>query len=176
MNHRRFEVWSRREALGLGALASAGFLGLGTSLRSTSVRTGVLGPLDDIEAQLARNPQLRFPNLRATLVRYAPNADTRVMYAESPPGLLLLLWKCPHLGCTLMLCESSGWFECPCHGARFNEIGEYRFGPPPRGMDRHPLRVTHGGDLVADTRNRVLGPPRGTATLRTPPRGPHCVG
>ncbi|MCL1693619.1 MAG: Rieske 2Fe-2S domain-containing protein [Actinomycetia bacterium] len=35
-----------------------------------------------------------------------------------------LNWKCPHLGCKVPWCESSGQFECPCHGSVFNRAGE----------------------------------------------------
>ena len=31
---------------------------------------------------------------------------------------------------------SSRWFECPCHGSQYNQVGEKKGGPAPRGMDR----------------------------------------
>jgi len=37
-----------------------------------------------------------------------------------------LSWKCPHLGCRVPWCDSSGEFECPCHGSKFNRLGEWR--------------------------------------------------
>ena len=40
--------------------------------------------------------------------------------------------KCTHLGCKVPWCASSGQFECPCHGSKFNRAGEYRAGPAPR--------------------------------------------
>ena len=34
--------------------------------------------------------------------------------------LFALSQKCPHLGCHVPFCESSGRFECPCHGSVFD--------------------------------------------------------
>ena len=48
-------------------------------------------------------------------------------------GLRALYQKCPHLGCRVPFCQSSGRFECPCHGSVYNLIGEYVSGPAPRG-------------------------------------------
>ena len=35
----------------------------------------------------------------------------------------------------------SQWFECPCHGSKYNRVGEKQGGPAPRGLDRFPLEV-----------------------------------
>ena len=51
--------------------------------------------------------------------------------------IVALSEKCTHLGCRVPFCQSSGQFECPCHGTVFNRVGEYRAGPAPRGMDRY---------------------------------------
>jgi len=86
-----------------------------------------------------------------------------------------LNWKCPHLGCKVPWCESSGQFECPCHGSAFNRAGEYRSGPSPRGMDRYEYEVIDGV-IVTDTSMIVRGAPAGVAeTLDEPPRGPECT-
>ena len=175
--YERLTWWSRRQALAMGLVASAGVVGLGSGLASTGNRATVaLGLRRDLDKRFDAIGSLRFPELQATLVRYASTAESRILYPESTPGLLLLRWKCPHLGCTVIFCDSSGWFECPCHGSRFNSIGEYRFGPAPRGLDRIPVRTTADGQVVVDPRQRVLGPPRGASVVASPPQGPHCVG
>ncbi|HVE63628.1 MAG TPA: Rieske 2Fe-2S domain-containing protein [Mycobacteriales bacterium] len=184
MGGERLAWWSRREALGLGLIASTSLVGLGSALYGRGDRQlpgsprYPLGRLRDLYKRLdATGGLLTYPELRAHLVRYSPTAESRAIYSESVPGLLLLSWVCPHLGCKLPRCESSQWFECPCHGARFNGIGEYQFGPPPRGMDRHALRFDSSGDvLVADTASVVAGAPRGTNTIGQAPTGAHCVG
>ncbi len=55
--------------------------------------------------------------------------------------LFALSQKCPHLGCHVPFCESSGRFECPCHGSIFDLAGEYITGPSPRGMDRYDVTL-----------------------------------
>jgi hypothetical protein len=67
------------------------------------------------------------------------------------------------------------WFECPCHGSKYNSAGEYKLGPAPRGMDRFHVEVTSSGDVMVDTSEVILGPPRGTDTLHRPQAGPFCV-
>jgi len=83
--------------------------------------------------------------------------------------------KCTHLGCRVPFCESSGQFECPCHGSVFNRAGEYRAGPAPRGMDRHPTSVGEDGLIYIDTGTTIEGPPPGTETIDEPPKGPSCA-
>lgn len=65
--------------------------------------------------------------------------------------------KCPHLGCRVPFCASSGRFECGCHGSIFNLGGEWIAGPSPRGMDHYPVTVV-GGVLIADTPPWCRGP------------------
>ena len=89
-------------------------------------------------------------------------------------GLTVLYQKCPHLGCRVPQCETSQWFECPCHGSQYNRVGEKKGGPAPRGMDRFGVTITNG--LVSvDTSNVFIGPPIGTNTTGQEAEGPHCI-
>jgi cytochrome b6-f complex iron-sulfur subunit len=90
-------------------------------------------------------------------------------------GLMALYQRCVHLGCRVPFCEQSQWFECPCHGSKYNRAGEYQSGPAPKGLDRFPV-ILKGGQVVVDTSTLVSGPPRGTDTLKQNPEGPFCVG
>ena len=72
-------------------------------------------------------------------------------------GINALYQKCPHLGCRVPNCDSSQWFECPCHGSQYNRVGEKRGGPAPRGMDRFPVTIS-GGEVTVDTGQIFLGP------------------
>ena len=97
------------------------------------------------------------------------------MYVVNAKGdLLALSQKCPHLGCKVPFCESSGRFECPCHGSIFDIGGEYITGPSPRGMDRYPLDVK-GDTVVVDTGSLEDGPDRGAKKYFEPPKGPSCL-
>lgn len=100
----------------------------------------------------------------------------RVWVVNPGDGKLLALSQtCPHLGCRVPFCESSGRFECPCHGSVFDIGGEWISGPSPRGMDQHPLSI-EGDILVVDTSQRINGPDPGAAVFLTPATGPSCSG
>ena len=103
---------------------------------------------------------------------YVPAGRFYVVNASG--HLFALSQKCPHLGCRVPFCESSGRFECPCHGSIYDVAGEYISGPAPRGMDRYPLSL-EGDQVVADTSQTIQGPPRGTSTYLTPAKGPSCA-
>ena len=97
--------------------------------------------------------------------------------ADPGTDVLALYRKCPHLGCQIpQLCDQSLWFECLCHGSKYNIIGEKRAGPAPRGMDRFPVEIVDGA-YVADTGSVKDGPPVGTATFdnRDTDQIKHCV-
>ena len=90
-------------------------------------------------------------------------------------GLMALYQKCAHLGCRVPFCQTSQWFECPCHGSKYNKAGEYKLGPAPQGLWKFPISADSSGNLIIDTGNPILGPPRGTDTIKEPPQGPFCV-
>ena len=89
-------------------------------------------------------------------------------------GVVALYQKCVHLGCRVPWCKSSQWFECPCHGSKYNRVGEKKGGPAPRGLDRFGVAV-EGGNVVVDTKLVILGPPIGTNTTGQELEGPHCA-
>ena len=70
-----------------------------------------------------------------------------------------LYQRCPHLGCKPNFCTTNYWFECPCHGSRYDRLGLkiLELGPAPRGMDRFAHTV-EGGILTVDTSRINLGP------------------
>ncbi|HEU5001440.1 MAG TPA: Rieske 2Fe-2S domain-containing protein [Actinomycetota bacterium] len=92
--------------------------------------------------------------------------------AES--GFVALYRKCVHLGCTVPFCNTSKWFECPCHGSKYSINGEYRAGPAPRSLDRFRVDIVNG-QVVVDTSTLITGPPRGTVTSQPNAEGTHCV-
>ena len=82
--------------------------------------------------------------------------------------------SCPHLGCGVPWCQSSQWFECPCHGSRYNRYGEWTGGPAPRGLDRY-VSFIDDGRFVVDLSQELTGPARTANALEQPPEGPSCV-
>ena len=71
-------------------------------------------------------------------------------------------------------CDTSQWFECPCHGSQYNQVGEKKGGPAPRGLDRFAMSVD-GGVFTVDTGIIIQGPPIGTNTTGQEAEGPHCI-
>ena len=73
-----------------------------------------------------------------------------------------LYQRCPHLGCKPNPCLKNFWFECPCHGSRYDRLGikaaGAQFGPAARGMDRFSASVDGSGVLTLDTGKITLGP------------------
>ncbi len=114
---------------------------------------------------------------RFYLVKYDVDPVPDVYQGLVSDGLMALYQKCVHLGCRVPFCVQSQWFECPCHGSKYNRVGEYRDGPAPRGMDRFPVIVRQGTVQVdTSTARDANGPPRGVETIgQEAPEGPFCV-
>ena len=119
-------------------------------------------------AKLEVGPPESFPENTAT---YVPEGRLYVVNAKG--DLLALSQRCPHLGCQVPYCDTSGRFECPCHGSVFDIAGEWVTGPSPRGMDRYPTAV-EGAVVVVDTGTVEPGPDQGVHDYLTPPKGPSC--
>jgi cytochrome b6-f complex iron-sulfur subunit len=77
----------------------------------------------------------------------------------TPTNVRTLYQRCPHLGCKPNFCTTNYWFECPCHGSRYDRLGTkiQELGPAPRGMDRFANSI-EGGVLTVDTSRVTLGP------------------
>lgn len=141
-----------------------------------------MGNAEDILAEIrdTRAP-LEYPSGRLYVVEYDPSAPGAAdAYGEigvevGGAGLMALYQKCVHLGCRVPWCQTSQWFECPCHGSKYNRWGEWVDGPAPRGLDRFPSQLDANGNLVVLTGEIVSGPARTANVLAQEPEGPHCV-
>jgi cytochrome b6-f complex iron-sulfur subunit len=136
------------------------------------------GSIADIKAEINDTGQPVYVGTgRFYVVPYQGSPSGDVDYEAScvaAQGLMALYQKCVHLGCRVPFCNDSKWFECPCHGSKYNEAGEYKLGPAPRGMDRFTVSVA-GDVLMVDTGKTIQGPPRGIDTTQQPQQGPFCV-
>ena len=90
-------------------------------------------------------------------------------------GVMAIWQKCVHLGCRVPWCSTSQGFECPCHGSKYNSIGEYNAGPAPRNLDRFVVEITDGGELIIKT-GTVVETPRAFQPSVSYPQGPSCIG
>jgi len=142
-----------------------------------------VGKVDDIKKQIQDgNGFAYYPNGRMWITEYPASALPKAEAVYSPAeltgmeaGVVALYQKCPHLGCRVPECQTSQWFECPCHGSQYNQVGEKKGGPAPRGMDRFAMSVD-GGVLTVDTGTVIQGPPIGTNTTGQEAEGPNCIG
>jgi cytochrome b6-f complex iron-sulfur subunit len=136
------------------------------------------GQLADIKDQIKTDNYVYVGAGRTYLVGWegTPGTGQADYPAEgvTAEGVMALYQRCVHLGCRVPFCNSSKWFECPCHGSKYNNAGEYKLGPAPRGLDRFAMQVVNGS-VIVDTSTIKLGPPRGTNTTNQPLEGPYCV-
>jgi cytochrome b6-f complex iron-sulfur subunit len=108
-----------------------------------------------------------FPDARAFVVLVDPAKQQFVPGEDktgegTPLNVRTLYQRCPHLGCKPNPCLKNFWFECPCHGSRYDRLGikaaGAQFGPAPRSMDRFSASVSGDGILTIDTGKITLGP------------------
>ncbi|HJR53785.1 MAG TPA: Rieske 2Fe-2S domain-containing protein [Gemmatimonadota bacterium] len=135
------------------------------------------GDLAEIKSSVSSGEPFYVGTGRFYIVPYngTPKGDVDyVSQGVAGEGIMPLYQRCVHLGCRVPFCGDSKWFECPCHGSKYNQAGEYQLGPAPRGMDRFHIEVV-GGRVMVDTSEVVLGPARGTDTIDQPPQGAFCV-
>jgi cytochrome b6-f complex iron-sulfur subunit len=170
---------------GLGAFAAASFVAFLWPTKTGGFGGKVpLGRIGDIRSGIGTGDGFFYaPEARAWITEYPPDALSKaegvypdILLNGMRAGLTAQYQKCPHLGCRVPQCLSSQWFECGCHGSQYNQVGEKKGGPAPRGMDHFPLEISTSGDVVVDTGTIVQGVPIGTNTTGQEAEGPHCVG
>jgi cytochrome b6-f complex iron-sulfur subunit len=175
-------IGSVSAGLGGFALASLGFLWprLGDGLFGEIA----LGDARDLAQRIVgeRRPVL-VPEANLSIIAWDPSDEqASVAYAGQHAlvtdsiGLMCIdTGACPHLGCAVPWCQSSQWFECPCHGSRYNKYGEWTGGPAPRGLDRYVSFVDGEGQLVVDLSSPITGPARTANALEQAREGPSCI-
>jgi cytochrome b6-f complex iron-sulfur subunit len=156
--------------LGEVTLGSVGFLwpnlsgGFGSKVK--------IGTYNDIKLANTNLPinqgfPAYYPEARAFVILIDPSRQEFIPGTDTtgdghPLNVRGLYQRCPHLGCRPNPCLKNFWFECPCHGSRYDRLGikadGARFGPAPRSMDRFSATVDGGGVLTLDTGKITKGP------------------
>ena len=77
-----------------------------------------------------------------------PFRKERTFIMRTEGGFLAISAICTHLNCVVNWNELLKKFECPCHGAKFNQNGEVLEGPPPRPLNLHKLQIVAGNVVV----------------------------
>jgi cytochrome b6-f complex iron-sulfur subunit len=179
-DRRQFLKW----AMGLGFVgAISGFTAATLAFIWPNLQSGFgaripMGTADELLGEIEANDgRFEFPEGRSLVVRYDPSLDPEGEYAEitNNTGIMALYQRCVHLGCKVPWCAESQWWECPCHGSKYNRWGEWQSGPAPRGLDRFLVEEVDG-QIVVDTSTIISGPSRTASVLNQPPEGPHCQG
>ena len=89
-------------------------------------------------------------------------------------GLMALWQRCVHLGCRVPWCATSQGFECPCHGSKYDFIGEYFGGPAPRNLDRFQVEIIDDRFIIHT--GSIIQTPRAPVRTVPYPQGPSCIG
>lgn len=134
----------------------------------------VLLQAQPLTAIIAWDPSIPYRDGTAADI-YGPDGEGHPVVSATS-GLMALVLRSTHRGCRVTRCPSSGWFEDPCHGSKWNGWGEWTGGPAPRGLDRVSSVVEDGRlYLRLSPLGLVAGPTRDVRVLQAPPDGPHCV-
>jgi cytochrome b6-f complex iron-sulfur subunit len=167
-----------RTSLGAGVALWLAELGAGTlgflwpNLSGGFGGKVVIGSFKDMKTQNSQLPiSDGFPAYVQDARAYIVLIDTSVQQfvpGADPTGdgtsinVRPLYQRCPHLGCRPNPCLKNFWFECPCHGSRYDRLGikalGAAYGPAPRSMDRFAGSVDGSGVLTIDTGKITLGP------------------
>jgi Rieske Fe-S protein len=116
-------------------------------------------------------PAVALEEVRDKGVVFMDEHDLYVVWDEGE--LIALSADAQHTGDAVLFCRSSGMFESPAHGEKFDRRGYYYGGPARSGLDRYPVHVEQS-HVVVDVDNPIPGPHRGAGPAREP-TGPFCL-
>ena len=141
----------------------------------------VAGSVEDLSTELVQPDgsvtPVFIPSARSYILPISEEELARSQFADtdtSAEGLIALYQRCVHLGCRVPWCQPSQGFECPCHGSKYDSVGEYFAGPAPRNLDRFGVEVIEG-NLVIKT-GTIVETARATDRVVEYPQGPSCIG
>ena len=139
-----------------------------------------VGAIADLQTEVVLNdgsilPKF-VPEARAYIVPFAESDLSRSQFEGQgvvAGGLTALFQRCVHLGCRVPWCDASQGFECPCHGSKYNFVGEYEAGPAPRNLDRFAVEDQNGRFIVKT--GTIIQSARAIAKTVQYPQGPSCI-
>jgi nitrite reductase/ring-hydroxylating ferredoxin subunit len=76
----------------------------------------------------------------------------RTFVCRDSGGLYALTAVCTHAGCTIGFSGAGSGFSCPCHGSRFDFVGNVTGGPAASPLRHFQLCVGPDGNLTFDPR------------------------
>jgi cytochrome b6-f complex iron-sulfur subunit len=93
------------------------------------------------------------------LKQFAATNDRPILFREgrffllhAPGGIIAAYRKCTHLGCTVPFNTAKDFFECPCHGSRFDKrTAVVVRTPAPKPLQLFHISESPSGALIVDT-------------------------
>ena len=79
-----------------------------------------------------------------------PVPQVRAWLFRDDSGFYAISGLCTHLGCTVAIKDGS-YFECPCHGSKFDLMGAVLVGPAERSLNHVELTYSVENKLVVNT-------------------------
>lgn len=142
----------RRRFLGLLSLAAAGLVAMGAAIpfvayflrparREPPVWRDV-GPIDGFVVGETR--KVVYPDPDPDPWEGLAVRNAAWVRREEADRFVAFSIYCTHTGCPVNWVHDARLFLCPCHGGIFDQQGRVTSGPPPRPLDRTPIRVRDG--------------------------------
>ncbi|HMK61869.1 MAG TPA: ubiquinol-cytochrome c reductase iron-sulfur subunit [Dissulfurispiraceae bacterium] len=75
----------------------------------------------------------------------------RAFLVAGDNGLIAFSPVCTHLGCYINWDNNRKEFLCPCHGGRYDVNGRVIAGPPPKPLNRLPVKIDSGRVYIGVT-------------------------
>ncbi|HMK55124.1 MAG TPA: ubiquinol-cytochrome c reductase iron-sulfur subunit [Dissulfurispiraceae bacterium] len=75
----------------------------------------------------------------------------RAFLVVGESGLVIFSPVCTHLGCYVNWDNNRKEFLCPCHGGRYDISGRVIAGPPPKPLNRLPVKIESGKVYIGVT-------------------------
>ena len=81
-------------------------------------------------------------------------ADQKVTIIRHGNNIGAISMVCQHLGCTVA--ASPTGFDCPCHGSKYDDMGNVTHGPAQIALFWFGINLTPSGDLQVDKSKKLL--------------------
>ncbi len=97
------------------------------------------------ETDLPEGQPVKKEFIQRTIDGWATNENRGTVWLLKDKGTLTAFNPhCTHLGCPYRWDPDKNLFLCPCHNGVYDKNGRVVSGPPPRPLDRYPMKVENG--------------------------------
>jgi Rieske Fe-S protein len=133
---------ARRSVLFLMGATALGAGALGAVLEACSTAPVTVALDVDVDSLTVGTPA----EVGFTMRQGSTTVDGSTWLVRQASGALIAFDpRCTHALCAYRWEDASGRFQCGCHDGRFALDGTVLAGPPPRALDRFPVRRTATG-------------------------------